>query len=273
MTLKDFGTESKLFVIGGGKMGEAIVGGILSAGVIAAESIFIIEPNPERRTLFEQSYGVAAQKDTKGIIATMDDVVLLAVKPQSMKELLTSCASQIKDALIISIAVGLDTAFLSSFFTENVRVVKAMPNTPALVREGVTLLSASQTTPDKDLELARELFASFGSAYIIEESKQNVGASISGSGPAYFALIVDSLTRAGVRQGLPRELAEKLANQTMAGTAAMLDQLDIHPEQLVDMVSSPGGTTIAAVSVLEDYKIRAAFDSAIQAAVKRAEEL
>lgn len=262
-----------LYVIGGGKMGEAIVGGALKKTHLEASDILVIDPNPARLEVFASSYGVAGQQSMEGLQAGAEDLVLLSVKPQSMDELLSAHASQIDEALIISIAVGITTAKLASFFKAGTRIVKVMPNTPALVGKGVSLLSAHEDTPEADLDRAVAFFGSFGKAYAIEESKQNAGAAISGSGPAYFALVVDALTRAGVKQGLPRELAEDLSVGTMAGTAKMLRKLDIHPEELVDMVSSPGGTTIEAIAELEDYKIRAAFSSAIEAAVKRAEEL
>lgn len=264
----------KLYIIGGGRMGEAILAGILKSQFLEPAQVLVVDPNEARCNLLSSEYGVLTQQDMSGIKATADDLVLLSVKPQSLPELLQHSAYQMQDALIISIAVGISTHTISGHFSKLPRLVKVMPNTPALVSQGVALVSAHEGTSKKDEDLVIALFESIGTAYAIDESKQNAGAAISGSGPAYFALIVDALTRAGVKQGLTRELSERLAVETMAGTAALLSaQTSLHPEQLVDMVSSPGGTTIEAVAKLEDYKVRAAFSAAIEAAVRRAEEL
>jgi pyrroline-5-carboxylate reductase len=152
-------------------------------------------------------------------------------------------------------------------------VVRVMPNTPALVGEAMSVVSGGTEASAEQVQLVRALFGELGASLVLEERFQNAAAAISGSGPAYFALVVDALARAGVRQGLSRDIAQTLAIQTMRGTATMLAETGMHPESLVDGVTSPGGTTIAAVEVLENRALRAAFAEAVAAAVRRAKEL
>jgi pyrroline-5-carboxylate reductase len=148
-----------------------------------------------------------------------------------------------------------------------------MPNTPALVGEGMALISAGSEATDTDIETVEALFSAVGRVIVIDERYQDAGTAISGSGPAYFALVVDALARAGVAQGLARGTAQELAVQTMLGTARMIQETGMHPEELIDGVASPGGTTIAAIGALESHGVRAAFGTAVSKAVRRAKEL
>lgn len=272
-----FENPTRLFVIGGGKMGEAILGGALASKAFKATQVHVVEPTVARGEALEQEYGITSYQSIADLqsYAPMQeaDIVLLAVKPQVMPTILPEVAGFAGKALIISIAVGLTLEMLDSGLGAEFRVVKSMPNTPALVGKGVALLSKGTYASEEDLSRAVELFRLFGSAEAIPEEMQDAGAAISGSGPAYFALVIDALSRAGVAQGLSRDLAQRLAVQTMEGTAKMIAETKMHPEELVDMVSSPGGTTIAAVNELEKGQVRASFAHAIKAAVKRAKKL
>ena len=266
-----FRYEGSIAVIGGGRMGEAIVSGLLSAGCVQPSSVTIAEPNATRREELIAAHGVRAVAD--GTLALPADLVLLAVKPQVADGVLGSFAAQIGAGLLVSIVAGFSTARLESQLPDGTAVVRVMPNTPAMVGEGMAVVSGGGAASAEQVDLVRALFAQIGRAVVVAENYQNAATAISGSGPAYFALVIDALARAGVRQGLPRDIAQTLAIQTMLGTARMLDVTGMHPEALVDGVSSPGGTTIAAIEALEAHAIRAAFYEAVAANVERAEEL
>jgi pyrroline-5-carboxylate reductase len=268
---ESFRYEGSIAVIGGGRMGEAIVSGLIASGCASAASFTIAEPNPARRDALAAEHGVRCVAD--GSQALPADIVLLAVKPQVADAVLAGFAGAIGPGLLVSIVAGFSTARLESQLPDGTAVVRVMPNTPAMVGEGMAVVSGGGAATAAQTETVRALFAQIGRALIIDERYQNAATAISGSGPAYFALIVDALARAGVRQGLPRDVAQALAVQTMAGTAKMLEVTGMHPEALVDGVSSPGGTTIAAIEVLESHAVRAAFSDAVAANVERATEL
>jgi pyrroline-5-carboxylate reductase len=270
--MKDgFRFEGTITVVGGGRMGEAIVAGLLKSGVVSASSITIAEPNAERRATLAASLGVTCVADAGQALPA--DVALIAVKPQIAEAVLSGLSAGLGEALVVSIVAGFTCAHLESLLPTGTAVVRVMPNTPAMVGEGMAVVSGGNDATDEQVDLVRALFATVGDAIVIDEKYQNAATAISGSGPAYFALVVDALARAGVGQGLPRDVAQALAIQTMRGTAELLDESGQHPEELVDGVSSPGGTTIAAIERLEAGGLRAAFAEAVAANVKRAEEL
>jgi pyrroline-5-carboxylate reductase len=258
-------------VVGGGRMGEAIVAGLLKSGVVSAGAITIAEPNAERREMLTASLGVRCVSSAEQALPA--DVALIAVKPQVAEAVLSGLSEGLSGALVVSIVAGFTCAHLESLLPVGTAVVRVMPNTPAMVGEGMAAVSGGNEATDEEVDLVRALFATVGQAVVIAEKYQNAATAISGSGPAYFALVVDALARAGVGQGLPRDVAQMLAIQTMRGTAALLDASGQHPEALIDGVASPGGTTIAALERLEAGGLRAAFAEAVAANVKRAEEL
>jgi len=263
--------DGTLAVIGGGRMGEAIVGGLVASGTVAASHITVADPSPDRRNALAAAHGVKTAET--GIEALPADVVLLAVKPQVVDAVLASLASKVQGALVVSIAAGITTARLESALPAGTTVVRVMPNTPALVGEGMAVVSGGSEARPEQVALVSALFGAIGDVVELDERYQDAATAISGSGPAYFALVIDALARAGVRQGLPRDLAEQLALSTMSGTAALLSATGDHPEQLIDAVSSPGGTTIAALEALERGGVRTAFFEAVAANIARAKEL
>lgn len=262
----------RLAVIGGGKMGEAIVSGLLAAGVLDSTMISIAEPVAARRDELASRFSVAVLETGSRAVAGAD-VVLIAVKPQIIDKVVGELRGSVSGAIVVSIAAGISCARLESMLPEGAPVVRVMPNTPAMVGEGMALVSGGLAATSAQVDLVASLFGEIGRAVVIDERYQDAGSAISGSGPAYFALVIDAMARAGVSEGLSREVAQELAVQTMRGTAIMLQETGIHPEQLIDGVSSPGGTTIAAIAALEDYGVRAAFGHAVTAAVKRSREL
>lgn len=263
--------EGSLGIIGGGRMGEAIVGGLLRAGVVDAGAVTIADPSKDRRETLSRELGVTLVADAADVLPS--DIVILAVKPQVIDEVVSDVASALSESLVVSIAAGVSCARLESLMPPGTAVVRVMPNTPALVGEAMSVVSGGTEATAEQIEQVSTLFSALGSVIVLDERYQDVATAISGSGPAYFALVIDALARAGVRQGLARDVAQQLATQTMFGTAALLQGTGMHPEALIDGVASPGGTTIAAVEALEARALRSAFGEAVAAAVARAKEL
>ena len=260
-----------LVVVGGGQMGEAIVAGLVEGGAVGASDITVVAPREARRAELTARYGVVCVADGAGALPAT--TVILAVKPQVIDTVVTHLSASLSGTLVISIAVGVSCAHLEALLPTGTAVVRVMPNTPAMVGAGMSVVSGGNEASAEQVELVRQLFALLGEAIVLDERHQDAAAAISGSGPAYFALVVDALARAGVRQGLPRDTAQLLAVNTMAGTALLIEQTGTHPAALMDAVSSPGGTTIAAIEALEAHAVRASFAEAVAAAVARAKEL
>lgn len=264
--------EGRLAVIGGGRMGEAVVKGLLDSGSLSAEHIVVAEPDPARRQTLETAHGLTCV-GAGAEAASGADIVILAVKPQVIESVVAGLASAVGSALVVSIAAGVSVARLESLLPAGTPVVRVMPNTPAMVGKGMSVVSGGQEASGEHVDIVRALFAELGDAIVLDERYQDAATAISGSGPAYVALFVDALARAGVRHGLPRDVAQHLAIKTLAGTAQLIETTGQHPEQLIDSVTSPGGTTIAALEVLESRGFRAAVADAVAAAVARSKEL
>ncbi len=258
-------------VVGGGVMGEALVAGWIAQGTVAASDISIVDPSADRRATLA-AYGVRTAEAAAEVLPG-PDVAVIAVKPQLIDAVLGEIGELLRGSLVISIAAGISCAHLESLLPIGTAVVRVMPNMPVRAGAGMALVSGGAETSADQVESVRMLMEAVGEAIVIEERLQNAATAISGSGPAYFALIVDALARAGVTGGLSRAVAERLAIQTMKGTAAVLEQYPQHPEALIDSVTSPGGTTIAAINELEAHGLRGAIAAAVRAAEKRAEEL
>lgn len=261
-----------LGIIGGGRMGEAIIKGLLDSDGFGAENIIVAEPDEDRRMELRSTYGTGVTGSASEA-AGVADVVIFAVKPQVLGQVLDSCSKQLDDTLVVSIAAGITTVRIESHLPPGTAVVRVMPNTPAMVGGGMSVVSAGSEARDSDVAYVVELFEGLGETIVLPESLQDAATAISGSGPAYVAVFVDALARAGVAQGLTREVAQRLAVQTIKGTAELIEATGTHPEVLVDGVASPGGTTIAALGELEKGRFRASVEAAVAAAVKRAKEL
>jgi pyrroline-5-carboxylate reductase len=262
-----------LVVVGGGRMGEAIVGGLVASGAMPPDAITVVEPVAVRREMLAAAHGVRCATDPAEAVGS-GDTVLLAVKPQVIDAVAIGLAGSLRPgAVVVSIAAGISSARLESHLPAGTAVVRVMPNTPALVRQGMSVVSGGSEASPEQVEAVRALFGAVGHAVVLDERHQNAATAISGSGPAYVALFVDALARAGVRHGLPRDIAQELALRTLEGTAELIEVTGQHPEQLVDGVTSPGGTTIAAVEALEAGGFRTSIAAAVSAAVARAKEL
>jgi pyrroline-5-carboxylate reductase len=269
------GGRSGLAIVGGGKIGEALLAGLIrqagTAGAGSAE-IVVVERSPQRATELTARYGVAAE-DLAGA-AQRSRVLLLAVKPQDISTLLELLAPHVTaDHLVVSVAAGVPTARIEAVLPAGTPVVRVMPNTPALVDEGMSVLSAGMHATEAHLDEAEALLAPVGRVRRVPEGQQDAVTALSGSGPAYFFYLVEAMIDAGILLGLPRTLAADLIVQTALGAAVMLRDSGEHPVQLREAVTSPGGTTIAAIRELERHGVRAALIAAIEAAHDRSVEL
>jgi pyrroline-5-carboxylate reductase len=260
-----------LALVGGGKIGEALISG-LARRPGAAEGIVVVERSPERAAQLVQRYGIRALELAEAAAACR--VLLVAVKPQDVDTLLAALAPHVgPDHLVVSVAAGVPTARLEAALPAGTPVVRVMPNTPALVDEGMSVLSAGAHATAAHLDEAEALLSAVGQVRRVPEKQQDAVTALSGSGPAYFFFLVEAMIDAGILLGLPRALAADLIVQTALGAATMLRDSGEHPVQLREAVTSPGGTTIAAIRELERHGVRAALIAAIEAAHDRSVEL
>jgi pyrroline-5-carboxylate reductase len=262
---------SRLAVVGAGVMGEALLSGLLRAGRTPAD-VCITERRPERAAELRGKHGVDVVDNVTA--AQTASVLLLVVKPQDMAGLLDEISPVVKPGtLVVSLAAGITTEFLESRLPDGTAVVRVMPNTPALVDEGMAALSAGSHCSDEQLLRAEELLGCVGKTVQVPEKYQDAVTAISGSGPAYVFYVVEAMIEAGVVLGLPRAMAHDLVVQTVVGAAVLLRETGEHPTVLRENVTSPAGTTAAALRELDDHKVRAAFITAMEAARDRSREL
>jgi pyrroline-5-carboxylate reductase len=254
-------------------MAEALVRGLLRASVAAPADVVVTGRRPERLEHFARGYGVATLSDNVAAARTAD-VLVLAVKPQAMGKLLDVIAPAVTPAkLVLSVAAGVPIAALERKLGAGTRIVRAMPNTPALVGAGACALSPGEHATEEDLATAERLFRSVGTVVRVEEALLDAVTGLSGSGPAYIFLVIEALSDAGVKVGLPRYTALELAAQTVLGSARLLLESGQHPGSLKDQVTSPGGTAIAGLHTLEAGGLRTTLINAVEAATRRAREL
>jgi pyrroline-5-carboxylate reductase len=262
---------SQVAVLGAGVMGEALLSGLIRAGR-PVDQLLVGERRRERAKELEERYGVEVVGNADA--ATKADTLVLVVKPQDMAELLADIAPVVRPGqLVMSLAAGITTGFIETRLAGGVAVVRVMPNTPALVDEGMTAISRGSHCDESHLEEAEALMASVGRVLRVPERQLDAVTAISGSGPGYIFFVVESMVEAGVHLGLPRSTAAELVMQTVVGSAKLLRETGEHPTVLREQVTSPGGTTAAAVRELEDHKVRAAFLTAIEAARDRSRAL
>ncbi len=267
--------ESKLGLIGGGVMGEALLSRLMAEQIYQPQEVIVSEVQETRRRYLAETYGVQVTADNQAV-ARSTSAILLAIKPQIFAEVanlltqtLTASGSK---PLMISILAGVKLSQLESAF-EQLPVIRAMPNTPATVGAGITALAMGSQAKDSDRQIARKLFQSVGEVVEVPETLMDAVTGLSGSGPAYVAMIVEALADGGVKSGLPRDIAMQLALATIKGTVELLQTTKMHPAELKDRVTSPGGTTIAGVAQLEKGGLRSALIEAVQAATARSLEL
>jgi pyrroline-5-carboxylate reductase len=258
--------------IGGGNMAEALLRGLVAAGSSRGD-LRASDPKPERRRTLEERYGIVTSADN-ATAAKNADLVVLAVKPAAATEAATSIAGAIDPStLVVSVVAGVSTAKIEACLPAGSRVVRAMPNTPALVLAGATAIAAGSQADDHDLGRARTLFESVGRCVVVPEAQLDAVTGLSGSGPAYVMIAIEALADGGVEAGLSRDVALMLAAQTVYGAAKLQIESGEHPAVLKDRVTSPGGTTIAGLAALEAAGLRSAFIAAVAAASERSRTL
>jgi pyrroline-5-carboxylate reductase len=263
---------TKIAFVGGGQMAEAIIAGLLAGHVCRPELLWATDPMSARCDRLKSQFAVRVGSDNRQAVAWAD-VVLLAVKPQVLPQVLGEISGDLRRVLVISIAAGITIRSIMNQAADAQRVVRAMPNMPALVREGITALSWTGAITEEDKEIARAIFQAVGRVLPIEERLMDAVTGLSGSGPAYVFQAIEALADGGVKMGLPRQTAEVLAAQTVLGAAKMVLESGDHPAKLKDRVASPGGTTIAGLHRLEEGRFRATLMGAVEAATKRSQEL
>ncbi|KIQ62629.1 pyrroline-5-carboxylate reductase [Kitasatospora griseola] len=261
----------KIAFLGTGKIGEALLSGLLRAGADPAD-VMVTARRPERATELADRYGVATVTNAEA--AKLADTLILAVKPQDMGTLLDELAEHVAaDKLIVSAAAGIPTAWFEDRLAPGTPVVRVMPNTPVLVDEGMSVISGGSHATEAHLERTEAIFRSVGKALRVPESQQDAATALSGSGPAYFYFLVEAMIDAGILLGLPRQVAHELIVQSAIGASVMLRDSGEHPVKLREAVTSPAGTTIAAIRELENHGVRAALLGALEAARDRSREL
>jgi pyrroline-5-carboxylate reductase len=263
----------RIAVIGAGNMAEALVRGLVGSGKMQGGEIVVSARRPERAQQLATRYKVRAAADNMACVQGAA-IVVLAVKPQVLKSVLSGVAPGLPaQALVISIAAGVTTSTIESQLGERTRVVRAMPNTAAMVGQSATALSAGAHASEADVAVARSIFEAVGRVVVVDEVHLDAVTGLSGSGPAYIFLIMEALSDAGVKVGLSREVALELAAQTLLGSAHMLLETGEHPGRLKDRVTSPGGTAIAGLHTLEAGGLRTTLMNAVEAATQRSREL
>ncbi len=264
----------KIGIIGTGNMGRAIIGGIISSGFACAGEIIVSDKNPESLSLME--------KDFPGIDVTADncrlsensEIIILAVKPDIYKYVLDEINKKVSEkTVIVTIAAGITVESVEKYFSFPVKVIRTMPNTPALVGEGMSVLCRGRNVTDEELGYVEKIFQSFGLTEVIDEKYIDVCTAVSGSSPAYVYMFIEALADGAVLEGLPRATAYKLASQAVLGSARVVRETGKHPGELKDMVCSPGGTTIEAVQVLEKNSFRYSVIDAVRACREKASKL
>ena len=254
-------------IIGAGVMGESLLSGLIRGGHEIADLV-VGETRSERAVELREKYGVEVLANIDA--AARADTVALVVKPQDMGDVLTEIAPHLRAGqVLISLAAGITTDYIEKHIPDGIAVVRVMPNTPALVDEGMAAISAGTHCDEEHLALAEGMMSVTSRVVRVPENQQDAITAISGSGPAYLFFVVESMIEAGVHLGLPRSTATELVIQTMVGSAKLLRETGTHPTVLREQVTSPGGTTAAAIRQLEDHKVRAAFIMAMEAARDR----
>ena len=266
-------TDRKVAFLGGGKMAEALVSGLIRSGGRTAEEIMVTNRREERARELAGKYGVTATLDNAAA-ARWANVLVLMTKPQDIEVLLQQIRGHVSaEDLVISFAAGVRTSFVQKHLPDDVPVVRVMSNVPVMVDEAMSVVAAGSHATEAHLGTAEELLGYVGKVLRLDEKHLDAVTATSGSGPAYFFLLAEAMIEACILLGLSRDVATELIIQTMLGSAKMLRDTGKHPVELREMVTSPGGTTIEAIRKLEEAGVRAAFLNAIDAARKRSEEL
>lgn len=265
--------DKKIGFIGAGNMAKAIIGGMVKSNLIAARNIFIYGPHEEKLRVTQKELGVEIGSSAK-LLAESMDILFIAVKPNIFLKVLEEVSGSIKeDTLIVSIAAGITIESMEKVLTDKHKIIRAMPNTPALVNEGMSSICGNNRVTEEELLLVKEIFDSFGKTEILPEYLIHSVIGVSGSAPAYIFMLIEAMADGAVLGGMPREKAYKFAAQAVLGSAKMVLETGKHPGELKDMVCSPSGTTIEAVKVLEEKGFRSAIIGAMEKCMNKSKEM
>jgi len=265
--------KERIGFIGGGKMGEALVKGLLRAKLSSADNIIVSDIDKKRRQTLESETGIKAAQENKEVIAN-SDVIILAIKPNVMGTILEELKNDITpEHLVVSIAAGIPLNFMESFLNDGCRAVRVMPNTPCLVGETAAGYALGKNATRNDGELVGRILHAVGKSFLLEEKYLDAVTGLSGSGPAFIYMVIDALADGGVKMGLPRDISTELAAQTTFGAAKMVLETGMHIGELKDSVTSPGGTTIEGLHALEKCGLRNALINAVEVATKKSKRL
>lgn len=265
--------NKKIGFIGCGNMGQAMIGGIVQSGITSPENIITSDMNESFLQGVKDKYGIQTSSDNNAV-ASFSDILILAVKPNIYEKVIKEVSSAVKqDVLIVTIAAGIGIDFVEKCFGRDMKVVRTMPNTPALVGEGMSALSKNNRVTEEELKEVISIFESFGKAEVIDEKLMDSIPAVSGSSPAYVFMFIEALADGAVLRGMPRDKAYKFAAQSVLGAAKMVLETGEHPGSLKDKVCSPGGTTIEAVYTLEMNNFRGTVISAMESCTKKAIEM
>ncbi len=267
-------TNKKIAIIGVGKMGETLLNSMIKNNLVKKENLAGSTAQEEHAQEINKKYGIMTYLNNKEMVLGKD-VIILAIKPQTMKKVISDIKDVISERqLIISIAAATSTQFIEDCLGKNIPVIRAMPNTPALINEGMTVLCPGRYIDKRHIKMAMDIFGAVGLVEVIyREELMDVITALSGSGPAYTYIIIESLTEGGLRMGLPRELAQKLTAQTLLGAAKMVLETGMHPALLKDAVTTPAGVTVDGLMELEDGGIRVTLIKAVSRATEKSKEL
>lgn len=265
--------DLKIGFIGAGNMGGALIRGIANSGILSPDYIYVSDPDTEKVNALQYETGIQIAKDNKEVIEK-SDIIFLCVKPNLIKEVLTPCSKLIdKNKLLVSIAVGVPIGFYKEIIGQDKKVIRTMPNTPALVGEGMTLISYDDNVNEEDIKTVRKLFDCVGKTEILEEKLMSEVTALTSSSPAYVFMFIEAMADAAVLSGIGRNLAYKLAAQAVLGSAKMVLETGKHPAELKDQVCSPAGTTIEAVAALEKNGFRHAVIEAMNKCTEKARSI
>jgi pyrroline-5-carboxylate reductase len=263
----------KLALIGAGKLGEALLSGILSSQLVPASHVEATVAHQPRADSLAEKYGIRAHTENAKAVARAD-LVLVALKPQQVRGFLHEAKKTLrKDAVIISAAASVTTSLIERELGHPARVIRAMPNTPCLIRHGMTALARGRHATDEDIKTAQRIFGSMGRTLVVDEKHMDAITGLSGSGPAYVYMIIESLAEGGVKMGLPREISTELSAQTLLGASALVLETGEHPAKLKDVVTTPAGCTIDGLLELEEGGLRVTLIKAVVRAAQRAKQL
>jgi pyrroline-5-carboxylate reductase len=263
----------KLALIGAGKIGEALLSSMLGAQLIPVHRVVATDADPPRADYIAEKYGVKVSTNNPQAVAGAD-LVMVCVKPQQVSEVLREIRRNLaKNTLVISVAASVTTAMIERELDHGHRVVRVMPNTPCLIRQGMTAVTRGKHATEEDLKIAQAIFSAMGRTVIVDEKHMDAITGLSASGPAYVYMIIESLAEGGVKLGLPRELSTELSAQTLLGASALVLQTGEHPAKLKDVVTTPAGCTIDGLLELEEGGLRVTLIKAVVRAAQRAKQL